>query len=292
MRSVNEAFSAIFRSPGRALVSVLAISMALVLFGVFGLLTVYAHGLMDLLRKNEEISVYIDERVSDGDMLALDASISQLPGVETTRIVSKDDAAVEFERMFGENLLSALERNPLPRSIVVTVAPGYRTADGFTRLGKRLDTLTGVESVEYGREWMAKMDFVLLIVLGVEITLGALVGIAGIMLISNSIAMTVIVRREAIEIMRLVGATERFIRSPFYLEGIIQGFAAGLLACGMLIGPYFWARHSVPDFEIYMHTFGISLHLLETAAWYLVWLVPAGSLLGLLGSGLAIRRSA
>ncbi len=291
MRSLSEAFTAIVRFPGRTLVSVLAITMALVLFGAFGLLAYYSHTIMDLLRKNEEISVYIEDRLSDADMLALDASISPLPEVESTRIVSREDAAGEFERMFGENLLSTLEENPLPRSIVVVVGDGYRNAISFQQIGKKLEAMNGVESVEYGREWMAKMDFVLMIILGVEVTLGVLVGIAGIIIISSSIGTNVAIRREAIEIMRLVGATEGFIRRPFYMEGFIQGASAGIVAYAVLVGPIFWANRSVPDFEVYLHTFGISAELLMRASCFLGSLIPAGALLGLFGSHLAVRRT-
>jgi cell division transport system permease protein len=279
------------RFPGRTAASVLAISMALILFGVFGTIAVYTHGLIDLLRGNEEISVYLKDELSDAGMLEIDSAVAKLPGVESTRVVSKEDAAAEFERMFGDNLLSALDENPLPRSLIVTVAPEFRNAAGFEKVGRPIELMRGVESVEFGREWLGKMDFVFFVILILEIVLGVLVGIAGVIIIANTVGMHAASRREAIEIMRLVGATERFIRRPFYLEGAFKGLLAGIIAYSALCGPYIWVRYSLPDFELYLHTFGISKEIIETAGIYLAILIPTGGLFGLLGSHAAIRRS-
>lgn len=291
MRSIREAFAAVFGFPGRSAVSVLAITMALILFGVFGLVAGYTRGLLDLLRKGEEISVYLEDSQTNADMLVLDSKIAKLPEVETTRVVSKEDAAAEFERIFGENLLSAFEDNPLPRSIVVTVAPGYRTARDFDRLGRFLNSMEGVESAEYGREWMAKMDYIFVVATVIEGILGVLVGIAGIIVIANSIRLAMITRRETIGIMRLVGATEAFIHRPFYFEGAILGLLAGMLASGVFYGVYFWAGHSIEDFEVTVYAFGVSREMVRQAAIGLALLIPAGMLLGLFGSRVAMRKA-
>lgn len=291
MRAMNEAFRSIGRRPGRTAVSILAIMLALILFGVFGILTAYAHGFAEKLRKSEEISVYLKDSVSDADMLALDAAVSALDGVESTRIVGKEEASREFERLFGENLLSALEENPLPRTIIVTMSPHHRKSLDFERIGKRVAGFTGVETVEYGREWMKKMDIILSITLVIEIIILSLVGISGILIIANSIGMTVVVRQNAIEIMRLVGATEGYIRRPFYFEGLIQGFIAGVCAFLALYGAFVWLRYSVSNLEVYLHVMGIPANVFDDGIWYLLALIPSGALFGWFGSHAALRRS-
>jgi cell division transport system permease protein len=223
-------------------------------------------------------------------MLTLDASIASLPGIESTRIVSKESAASEFERMFGKNLLSTLKENPLPRSIVVTMAQHSRTADDFERVASRIEGMNGVESVEYGKEWIRKMDtFFFLFVIG-EIVLITLVSIAGILVISNSIGLTVVARRGEIEVMRLVGATGGFIRRPFYLEGVFQGLAAGVLAFCALYGTYLWMLSSVPDLDVYLRILGFREDEFVSGGRYLAGIIPAGLFLGLLGSYIAVRR--
>jgi len=290
MRTLREACKGIGRKPGRTALSVFGISMALVMFGVLGIITLGAHTFIDKLRKSEEISVYIADAATDAEMLTLDESIASMPGVESTRIVSKENAAQEFERIFGKNLLSTLEENPLPRSIVVIMAPKYRTAADFSIIASRIERLNGVESIEYGREWIKKMDtFFLLFIIG-EIALIVLVSIAGILVVSGSIGLTVVARRGEIEVMRLVGATERFIRRPFYLEGVFQGLAAGIFAFCALYGTYLWVLGSVSDLEVYLRILGFRKDEFVSGGQYLAGIIPAGLLLGLLGSYIAVRR--
>ena len=275
----------------RTLTSILTITLALVLLGVFGFITAYAYGFANKVKKSEEISIYLKDDLSDADMLALDASVAAMPGVGATRIVSKEEAAREFEKLFGKNLLSSLEENPLPRSIQVIMAPGHRTARDFESTGNRIAALKGVDSVEYGREWMAKAEMFILLLLVVETVLFSLVIIAGILIIANTISLAVLARREAIEIMRLVGATEGFIRSPFYLEGVIQGLCAGILASGVLFGAWFWLKYSVPNLDIYLYMAGAWALKFQSRGWYIMFLIPLGALLGWMGSFLAVRRA-
>lgn len=291
MSAFHEAMQNIRRRRGRTVLSVLAITLAMVLLGVFGILTAYAQGFVEKLRESEEISIYLQDSVSDADMLALDASVTALSGVASTRIVSKEEAAAEFEKLFGSHLLTSLEENPLPRSIVVSMDSKHRTSADFERIGRRIENLAGVESVEYGREWMANMDRVLSFFYVIEGILLFLVGIAGVLITSNSIGMTVVVRREAIEIMRLVGATEGFIRRPFYFEGLIQGLLAGALAFLLLFAPWLWLQYSVSSLDIHLRVIGLSRGAFDSGIWYLLVLVPSGALLGWIGSRLALRRA-
>ena len=290
MRALREAFRNIGRKPGRTFLSAAGISVALMMFGVFGIITFSSHTFINKLRKSEEISVYIADPTTDAEMLTLDSYIASMPGVESTRIVSRENAAREFERMFGKNLLSTLDENPLPRSIVITMAPRYRTAADFERVASHIERMNGVESIEYGREWIRKMDtFFLLLVIG-EIVLVTLVSMAGILVISSSIGMTVVARRGEIEVMRLVGATEGFIRRPFYVEGVFQGLAAGILAFCALYGAYLWVLIYVPDLEVYLHILGFRVDEFLSGGRYLAGIIPAGLVLGLLGSYIAVRR--
>ncbi len=291
MSAISEALQNIRRRPGRTVLSVLAITMALVLFGVFGVLAAYSRDFAEKLRKSEEISIYLQDSVSDADMLTLDASVSRLAGVESTRIVSKEEAAAEFEKLFGSHLLTSLEENPLPRSIVVSMDRDHRTSADFERIGKRIENLAGVESVEYGRDWMVSMDRALAIFYGVVSILLILVGIAGVLITSNSIGLTVVVRHEAIEIMRLVGATEGYIRKPFYFEGLIQGTLAGALAFLVLFAPWVWMQYSVSSLDVHLRVIGITRAAFASGIWYLLVLIPVGAFLGAVGSHLALRRA-
>ena len=129
MYAVREAVRGMSRTPYMTLISIVTITVTLTVLGVFGIITLFSNGLMYKIRKSEEINIYIKDDTSDEDMLALDAVIAAMKEIESTRILSKEDAAKEFEKMFGSGLLNDLEKNPLPRTKVVVMAEGYRISD-------------------------------------------------------------------------------------------------------------------------------------------------------------------
>jgi cell division transport system permease protein len=91
--------------------------------------------------------------------------------------------------------------------------------------------------------------------------------------------------------MRLVGATEGFIRLPFYLEGIVQGLCAGIIASAILVGACFWMEYNIPDLSLYLYMAGAGAMDFRGHEWYITSLIPLGAFLGLLGSFLAVRRT-
>ncbi len=290
MYAIREAVRGVSRTPYMTMISIVTITVTLTVLGVFGIITLFSNGLMYKIRKSEEINIYIKDDLSDEDMLALDAVIAAMKEIESTRILSKEDAAKEFEKMFGSGLLNALEKNPLPRTIVVVLAEGYRMSDDIETVIARISKSYGVESVEYGREWMSKMDILFIFFVIAEAILIALAVAACILVISNTISMTVLARRETIEIMRLVGATDGFIRRPFYIEGLLQGLVSGIVSFCILYGSYRWIIHAVPDINTYIFMFIVPGQIEFLKGWSSIIIIPLGGMLGLFGSYAAVRR--
>jgi len=273
------------------LISILTITLALIMIGIVSLLTLYATGIVNKIRGSEEVTVYLTDELSDGDMLALDETISSMSDVQSTRIVSKEDAAREFERMFGSDLLSSLETNPLPRSIIVTMAEKHRASEDMKRLADRLNGVSGIESVDYGSEWVSKLDIFILIFALVEAVLFTIIVTACILVISNTITLTVIARKEAIDIMKLVGATTGFIRRPFYYEGLIQGLISGFLSFALFYGLYLWVHYMFTDLDVYRFMLGFEYSGYISYSWIVDIMIPVGGVLGVLGSFIAVRRT-
>lgn len=291
MYSLREAVQGLVRTCNMSLISIVTISVALIMFGIVSIITLYANGVVNKVQKSEEINVYLKDEMTDAEMLALDETIESMSEVESTRIISKEDAAKEFEEMFGSDLLLSLKENPLPRSIVITMAEGHRMSSEMEKLAQRIRSVDNVESVEYGKELMSKLDIFFLIFIIVEAILIAFVLAACILVISNTITLTLIARREAIEIMRLVGATDSFIRKPFYIEGLLQGLISGILAFLIFYGIYLWVQYAIPDINVYTYMFGIKEIKYLTYPWLVALIIPAGGFLGVLGSYLAVRRA-
>lgn len=272
------------------ILSIVTISVTLTVLGALGVATLFVHGSLNKIRKSEEINVYLKDSMTDGDMLALDAVIAAMPEVESTRILSKEDARKEFERLFGADLLSGIDSNPLPRTIVVSMKDGYTTSDKLDAVVGRVSRSAGVESIEYGREWMSKLDLVFVLFFIGESLLLALAIAACTLVISNTISMTILARRETIEIMRLVGATDGFIRRPFYFEGFIQGIVSGTVTFGLLYGVWRWLHHAVPDIDAYIFMFTIGGERPLSNELLMALIIPLGGLLGVFGSFVAVRR--
>ena len=291
MYALREAVQGMVRTSYMSLISILTITLALILIGIVSIITFYANGVVNKVRGSEEINIYLKDEISDGDMLALDETIASMSEVESTRIVSKEDAAKEFEKIFGSDLLSALDENPLPRSIVVTMSKGYHMSSDLERFKERLKTVDAIESVEYGKEWISKLDFFFLIFIIVEVIIFTIIVTACILVISNTITLTVIARKEAIEIMKLVGATTSFIRRPFYFEGFIQGLISGIVAFALFYGSYLWLHHVFPDIDVYKYMFGINELQYFSYPLIIGIIIPLGGFLGIFGSFVAVRRA-
>ncbi len=291
MYALREAVGGMLRTPYMSAVSIVTITVTLTVLCVFAMVTLLAHGFMEKVRKSEEINIYIEDSLSDEDMLALEAVISAMKEVDSTRIMSREDAAREFERLFGSDLLRAVDENPLPRSIIVTMGEGFRTSTDMERVAARIEDAGGVESVEYGREWMSRIDLFFLFFIFGELALVLLAVGSCVLVVSNTISMTILARSETIEIMRLVGASDGFIRKPFYVEGFIQGLSAGLVSFLLMYGIWKWLLHAVPDISAYVHMLAYPAILEGAGALGMAVIVPFGALTGLLGSVLAVRRA-
>ena len=291
MPALKDAVQSMNRNRLMVAVSVGTITIALILLGVIGVVTFAAQKLVEHFQQSEEVNVYIRDDASDGDLLAADAAIRALPEVGSTTIMTKDDAKKEFERVFGSDLLRDLKQNPLPRSIIIRMAEGHNMSDDRESLVSRIRDLKGVESVEYGVDWLAKLDIFFIMFLLIETAVLLLIVSAVILIISNTITLTVIARKDEIEIMQLVGATGGVIKRPFYFEGILQGTVSGCIAFLAFWGLAAWIARAFPDIDLYLFLSGLmgieKLPFIDA----MVLIIPFGAVFGFLGSYVALRRT-
>ncbi|RMF81692.1 MAG: FtsX-like permease family protein [Nitrospirae bacterium] len=181
------------------------------------------------------VVVFLEDGCAPEQRQALRDWLAARPEVARVAFTSKAEAAAAFRERHPESarLLDLLEENPLPASLEVHLAAGT-TPGAVAALARELEGFDGVESVRYGERWLAQ-----LLGLGRGVRLaglaaGGLLAVAAILIVSNQVAMSIYARREEIDVMRLLGATNRFIRAPFYLEGALTGAAGGLAAAALL----------------------------------------------------------
>jgi cell division transport system permease protein len=279
--TVKEGLSGFRRAKFAALTATSALMITLVLMGVFGLLLYQGQQVSDWLRQRVgEIQVFIN------DPAAAETVRNRLlaqPAVREVEYISPQQAAEEFRQSFGEEADLFPGETFLPASFRVRVTPAYANADSLQRLAADVQTWSRVDEVFFNQALLMRVQHNLRILTGVGLALGVLVLLAALFLVGNTIRLTIYARRMLIRTMKLVGATNQFIRRPFLIEGLAQGFVAGVAACFALWLAYGVLTSLLPEMEVHAWPAG-------TPATVFALILLTGLLLGWLGSYVAVRR--
>lgn len=232
----RQAWQNLNQNPWMNAITLGTIALSFLVLGIFLIIIVNAKGLIEEWRSRIRITVYLVDSMKGEQISRFQEKIRGYGEVQEVSYRSKEEALKTLEeRLQGrKGLLKGLPRNPLPASVEIQLKPEHQNSIGVQRLVEKLRGLPQIEDLQYGSEWVEKFSafIVLLQVLG--LALGGLLLASTIFVISNTIRLNIFARREEIEIMRSVGATGLFIRAPFYIEGILQGFVGASLAVLML----------------------------------------------------------
>lgn len=233
--AVREAIAAFRRAPLLVLLSVVAIGFSLFVVGLFALTAHNVRRALDAVEERVEVVVYLRDGTDDAQVRLAEEEVRAMPEVLTVRYVSKFEAMATAMRELEEfrEALNELDGNPLPASLEIRLRPGQRTPAVVEAVAKRISVYPFVEDVRYGRDWLEKIVFLRRIAAGVAVALGASFALVAGVIIAAAIRIAVFARREEISIMRLVGATDAFIRRPFLLEGLLTGLLGGACAVAL-----------------------------------------------------------
>jgi cell division transport system permease protein len=278
IQAVKEAFAAIRRSRLTALAAVGTLTIFMFLLGLFLLAHVNLTTVADTIRQRVQIEAFLDDGLSAQSIQDLSGRIEALEAVAAVQYIDKEAALEIFRRQFGEEALQALETNPLPASLKIELHPGERTFQGVSRTARRIADLPGVIDVEYGRQWLSRLDALLGLVGIATFALGLILAVCTVLVVATTIRLAFHARSEAVEIMHLVGADPGFVARPFVIEGAVYGFLgslAGVLFLGLLFAI---VSRRLPG-----------LRFVPPPA--LAGLLIAGALLGGIGSLLSLRRA-
>jgi cell division transport system permease protein len=277
--SVREALAALQRAPGLALLSATSIGLSLFVIGSFAVVTYNVEVALRAIERRVEIVAYLRDDITAAQLEVLQSDVRSFPEVDSALHVSKFEAMRSAMQQLDEfrDVFSDLELNPLPASLEVQLRPEFRNPQSVRRVADLIALYPFVEDVRYGREWVDKIYQLRRLGGAVATILGFAFAVVAIIIIGTTVRMAVLARRDEIAVMRLVGATDGFIRRPFLLEGLITGLVGGLLALLLTYGAYAAIDGTLIDLEW--------LPPLWTACGTL-----AGGLLGLLASGLALKR--
>ncbi|MBM4169129.1 MAG: ABC transporter permease [Ignavibacteria bacterium] len=278
---LKEGFSGFRRAKLSMTAAIITITISLLLLSSFSILLINANSVIESLREKVEMEAFLSDAVSRKEADGIRAHIAALEGVSRVHFVSKEEAAEIFKEEFGEDIHRVLDFNPLPASLKIFLSEGYRTAAKAEAIYLAVNQIAGVEDVIYRKTLLEMLDRRAQTFLWVSLAIGACIAVSSIFLVANTIRLAIYAKRRIIQTMKLIGATRSFIRFPFIIEGLFQGVIGGLLAAGILfvIFEYLLLYAALPleDF-------------LKVDPLHYGVIVGVGSLLGLLGSIISIRR--
>ena len=267
------------RAPLLSALSITTIAFSLFVFGLFGLVAVNIERAIGSVAERVEVVAYLKRGTPIEALTLAQADIEAFPEVESVEHVTEEEALARARRDLTEfqDIFQDLEVNPLPSSFDVRLKPPFRDAAHVTDVAQRLQAFAFVDDVRYGRDWVEKLDRLRDIAGAVGSAVGAAFALVAIIIIGTTIRMAVLQRAREIAIMRLVGATDSFIRLPFLLEGMVKGLLGGLLALGLSAGAWALINQALIRASFF------------TPAQAAIG-VAAGGLLGLAGSALSVGR--
>lgn len=293
--SLREAFSHFFRNWTTSFGAVITIFLSLFIIGLFIVGSALVTSAIGTIEDTVTINVFISDDATDDEVQAFQEKLESWQNVQSVNFKSKEDALEEYRNMSSsaDSTIAALDgENPLPRSYEVVMEDSSQVEDMANRIKEDTDFQAMAdngdvdESVQYSQEMVGRLFQVTGYIRIACIALVALLTFIAFIFINNTIRLSITARRREIAIMRLVGASNGFIRGPFVTEGVLQALLGALLSIGVLelvrnflmprvMNMVSWWQFEIP-LEVYLMTYGA--------------LILVGLVIGLFGSAIAMRR--
>jgi cell division transport system permease protein len=240
----REALLSFRRAPLLSTLSITTIAFSLFTLGLFGLVAINLREALRGLEERVEIVAFVLRGTPAETITLASQDIAAFPEVQDVAYVSEEQALARARRELVEfrDAYRDLQVNPLPASLEVRLKSGYRDAAHVERVAQRLRGFGFVNDVRFGREWVQKLDHLRNITGIVGLVIGLAFAAVAVVIIGVTIRLTLLQRAREISIMRLVGATNWFIRGPFLLEGALKGLLGGLLSLVLCYAGYLLFR--------------------------------------------------
>ncbi len=261
-------------------------ALSLFLLGVAFLIGLNVKFLLTVAQNEMEIQAYFSQETTEAQMQEVTETVRQMPGVSKAVYMSRADALAWLQQMFSENA-SVLEGlgsdNPLPASLRVTAAEAVQVPE----IAAKIKEIAAFDDVVYDEGTARSLASLMLASQYLSLGGMLIVGLVAVMVIGNSIRLTIDARRHEIGIMKLVGATDEFIIGPFILEGMILGVLGGLIGEVMVASLYVWAVRGLGSALPFIPVIDLTM---RTAMDMLGVMLVTGVAVGVLGSVMALRR--
>jgi len=271
--------------------SIGTIAISFFLFAAFLLVPLNFASLLEAWEKKVQIILYLKDGVGEQRIIQLTGELQKEEGVREVRYISQRAAKESFERDLAGygGVLKGVKEEIFPASFEIQMVERFRTPERIRALAARLSTIQEADEVQYGGVWLERFSLFLFTLRWGAWILGGVLVVIVVSVTANTVRLTLYNKKGEIEILKLVGATDAFVKLPFYLEGGLQGvLGAGGSILLLLVLFHFFSRKVAPYVSLY---FG-ELRLSFLPPVMIAWILGIGVAAGLLGGLLSLRKAA
>ena len=265
------------------LISVVTIAISIGILGVFFIIFFNLNGFLASWNKQVQLIVYLEDNISPAQKSNLEVMFKENSRVQSTEEVTKDKAWQDFRQIQIEKsgLEFNLGFNPLPSSYKLRFKISDNRLTDISKFAEIVKSKLGVESVEYGKTWIARYEKFMVFCRVFLMATGVLLSFGLILIISNTIRLSIYSRQDEIELMLLIGATPGFVKIPFLLEGFLQGLCGSILSLGLIGVTYYYLKS---EFQVYIDSITRGMDFQFISQPFLLSLVGLSVMIGLVAS--------
>ena len=289
INSIREAISQIRSNKYAAFSAIGIISIILLVFGLFLLSLHNLRIFSEVLKSEMEVVAFSSGNAAPELLQDIKTEIESMKEVENVIFISKDDAMEMFSREMTsfQGIIKGLTENPLPDAYRIKIVPESRNPDAIRNLAERLKEINGIDDVEYGREWVERLNALISALKVLSVIVGGIMFLIVLFIVSNTIRLTFLMRRDEIEIMKLAGATNLFIKIPYVMEGGILGMISAGGSVIMLLLTYKLILYKIPS-TVYLWLGGIEFSFIPWEG--IIAIILTGIIVGCFGSWTSVGR--
>ncbi|MDO9547808.1 MAG: permease-like cell division protein FtsX [Candidatus Marinimicrobia bacterium] len=277
----KEGFKGLLRSKYSGAFSIIIIAISIIMVGFGYIAARDTLFMVENIRSQFDVDIFILSTAGSDDIEAFDKKLRRMNEIDRVIYISPETAAEKFKKEFGEDIFDILDYNPLPPSFTISLRPIYRNLMSVEAIANILQRDSVVDEVKYRKNFLIILEKYQRIILASVLIAFAFLTLISIILTSNSIKMTIFARRDIISTMKLIGATNRFVKTPFVIEGALEGGLGAILAGSIIYGSIYVQNTYLQSFFDYT--------LIVSYQYYIALLI-LGMFLGWVGSWRAIRR--